>query len=103
MDTIKIETVKDDVTHHHIISDQVDMETAIIQNNQRHFSQLEGTPPILGNGHNNSCTKILQGIYTPPKGIPTPMKCHLEEMERQKNTLPPQHSSFRHTSLMVQK
>ena len=89
MDTIQIETVHDGVTNLHIISDQIDMETAIIKNNQRHFAQVEGNPPtkpplstILDNGHNHSCDKILHGKYIPPEGIPMPMKCYSEEMKR---------------------
>ena len=80
------------------------METAIIQNNQKHFAQAEGTPPtkpplstILGNGHNNSCTKILQGQFIAPTNLPMQMKRYLEEMERtnkhptNKALIPPLH------------
>ena len=59
------------------------METAIIQNNQKHFAQAEGTPPtkpplstILGNGHNNACTKILQGQFIAHTNLPIQMKRH---------------------------
>ncbi len=65
------------------------METSIIKNNQKHFAQDEGTPPtkpplstILGNGHNNACTKILQVQIIAPENLPTQMKRYLEEMER---------------------
>ena len=64
-------------------------EISIIQNNQRHFAQAEGTPPtkpplskILGNSHTHSCDKILNGMYIPPEDIPMSMKYYLEEMER---------------------
>ena len=66
MDIIKIKTAKDGVTNLHTISDQIDMETVIIKNNQRHFAQAEGTPQtktphstIHRNSHNHSCGKIL--------------------------------------------
>ena len=93
MDSIKIETIKNEETHHQIIQDQIEIETAIISHNQQHFSQAEGTPPtryplkqLLDDGHSKTCDDILRGSHEMPQSLPPLIQQYLKGMKRENTT-----------------
>ena len=66
MESIKVQHMRRDGTQELVeIYNQAEMEDSIIENNKKHFAQVEGTMPtvppmseIIGNGHNKAYNAI---------------------------------------------